>query len=82
MRDPREVVKVGDIVHVRVLDVDAARKRISLSMRSREKTAKPASVPSSERFNHGTRPQSRPVSSSKTPSGAMAAAFAGLKLKR
>ena len=82
VRDPREVVKVGDIVHVRVLDVDAARKRISLSMRSREKTAKPASVSSSERFNHGTRPQSRPVSSSKTPSGAMAAAFAGLKLKR
>ena len=82
VRDPREVVKVGDIVRVRVLDVDAARKRISLSMRSREKAAKPAPVPSSERFNHGTRPQSRPASSFKTPSGAMAAAFAGLNLKR
>lgn len=40
VRDPREVVKVGDIVRVRVLDVDVARKRISLSMRSREKTGK------------------------------------------
>ena len=32
--DPRDVVKVGDIVKVRVLEVDLARQRISLSMRS------------------------------------------------
>ncbi|WP_347877226.1 Tex family protein [Streptomyces sp. 8K308] len=31
--DPREVVKPGDIVKVRVLDVDVARKRISLTLR-------------------------------------------------
>ncbi len=31
--DPREVVKPGDIVHVKVLDVDIKRKRISLTMR-------------------------------------------------
>lgn len=31
--DPREVVKAGDIVKVKVLEVDAARKRISLTMR-------------------------------------------------
>jgi uncharacterized protein len=31
--DPREVVKAGDIVKVKVMEVDAARKRISLSMR-------------------------------------------------
>lgn len=31
--DPHEVVKAGDIVSVTVLDVDAARKRISLSMK-------------------------------------------------
>ncbi len=31
--DPREVVKAGDIVKVKVLEVDAPRKRISLTMR-------------------------------------------------
>lgn len=33
VKDPSEVVKAGDVVKVRVLDVDAGRKRISLSMR-------------------------------------------------
>jgi protein Tex len=33
VKDPREVVKPGDIVRVKVLDVDAARKRISLTLR-------------------------------------------------
>lgn len=31
--DPREVVKAGDVVKVKVVEVDAARKRISLTMR-------------------------------------------------
>lgn len=31
--DPREIVKAGDIVKVKVLEVDADRKRISLTMR-------------------------------------------------
>ena len=31
--DPREIVKPGDIVRVKVLDVDATRKRISLTLR-------------------------------------------------
>lgn len=31
--DPREVVKAGDIVKVKVLEVDVARKRISFTMR-------------------------------------------------
>ena len=33
VKDPHEVVKAGDIVRVRVLEVDLPRKRISLSMR-------------------------------------------------
>jgi uncharacterized protein len=33
VKDPRSVVKAGDIVKVKVLDVDAPRKRIALSMR-------------------------------------------------
>ncbi len=34
VKDPREVVKAGDVVRVRVKDVDAARKRIALTMKS------------------------------------------------
>jgi len=34
VKDPREVVKPGDIVMVRVMEVDPNRKRIGLSMRS------------------------------------------------
>ncbi len=34
--DPREIVKAGDIVKVKVTEVDAARKRISLTMRLEE----------------------------------------------
>jgi protein Tex len=33
IKDPREVVKPGDIVKVKVLEVEVARKRISLSLR-------------------------------------------------
>jgi uncharacterized protein len=33
VKDPREVVKPGDIVKVKVLEVDIARKRISLTLR-------------------------------------------------
>ncbi|MDA5192877.1 Tex family protein [Govanella unica] len=33
IKDPREAAKPGDIVKVKVLEVDAARKRISLTMR-------------------------------------------------
>jgi uncharacterized protein len=34
VKDPREVVKAGDVVKVRVKDVDIARKRIALTMKS------------------------------------------------
>jgi uncharacterized protein len=34
VKDPREVVKAGDVVKVRVKEVDAPRKRIGLTMRS------------------------------------------------
>lgn len=33
IKHPKEVLKVGDIVNVKILNVDAARKRISLSMK-------------------------------------------------
>jgi uncharacterized protein len=34
VKDPREVVKAGDVVRVRVKEVDVARKRIALTMKS------------------------------------------------
>ena len=37
VKHPSEVVKVGDIVKVRVLSVDVPKKRIALTMRSRSK---------------------------------------------
>jgi uncharacterized protein len=35
VQDPREVVKAGDVVRVRVVEVDPQRKRIGLTMRAR-----------------------------------------------
>jgi uncharacterized protein len=39
VKDPHEVVKAGQIVKVRVLEVDLKRQRIALSMRLDEKPA-------------------------------------------
>jgi protein Tex len=44
VKDPREVVKAGDVVKVRVKEVDVARKRIALTMKSGaiDRTARPS----------------------------------------
>ena len=39
VKDPRDVVKAGDIVKVKVLEVDIARKRIALTMRMSDQPA-------------------------------------------
>jgi len=44
VRDPREVVKAGDIVKVKVLEVDLARKRVALTMRMKD-AVKPREAP-------------------------------------
>ena len=41
VKDPHEVVKAGDVVRVRVTEVDAVRKRIGLSMRKDSETIAP-----------------------------------------
>lgn len=66
VKDPREVVKVGQIVKVRVLEVDVARNRISLSMKKGNSSNKPS------RHNLPRQNHDRPLS-------AMASAFAKLK---
>ena len=81
VRDPREVVKVGDIVRVRVTDVDVARRRIGLSMRSRSAQGSGEKALGDKTLRRGG--AAKPARErEKAPAGAMAAAFAGLKLKR
>lgn len=48
IKDPREVVKSGDIVKVKVLEVEVARKRIALTLRLDDETG-----PKSERAAQG-----------------------------
>ncbi|MDR3519169.1 MAG: Tex family protein [Azospirillaceae bacterium] len=48
VKDPHAVVKAGDIVKVKVLEVDVARKRISLTMRLAEPEAPAAPAKAAE----------------------------------
>lgn len=52
VNDAREVVKTGDIVKVKVLEVDVARKRISLTMKLDAAPAR-RDAPRENRFEHG-----------------------------
>jgi uncharacterized protein len=85
VNDAREVVKTGDIVKVKVLEVDLARKRISLTMKL---DAKPA--PAGERGANNTyrapargeRAAPGRQAAPQTGGSAMADAFARLQAKR
>lgn len=72
VKDPREVVKTGDVVKVKVLEVDAARKRIALSMKS---GAAPAAKPAPARQGASAKPRA-PRPEEPKPSTAMADALA------
>jgi uncharacterized protein len=82
VKDPREVVKAGDVVKVRVLEVDVARKRISLSMKSDAAPAQRAGEGRSERSagpaaRKGADARPRPPRQEEPkPAGAMAEALA------
>jgi protein Tex len=69
VNDPREVVKAGDIVKVKVMEVDIARKRIALSMRLKD-TARPREDVGSARS-----PRPAAVRQSPAPGNALADAF-------
>jgi uncharacterized protein len=93
VKDPHEVVKPGQIVKVKVLDVDLKRQRVALSMRlddasgaaaSRSGSGRDASDarPSGERRAQQARRQPAQDARGKqeaAPAGAMALAFAKLK---
>ena len=85
--DPREVVKAGDIVKVKVMEVDIQRKRIALSMRLNDQPGQD-NRPSRPQ---GSRDNKRPVRNERRDNrssadsglgGAMAAAFANAGKKR
>ncbi|OEF80985.1 Tex family protein [Vibrio breoganii] len=85
--DPREVVKAGDIVKVKVMEVDIQRKRIALSMRLNDQPGQDnrASRPQGNRDNK--RPVRNERRDNRSPAdnglgGAMAAAFASAGKKR
>ena len=47
VKDPRDVVKAGDIVKVKVMEVDIPRKRVALSMRMKDTPPVPGATTSS-----------------------------------
>jgi len=79
VNDAREVVKTGDIVKVKVLEVDAARKRISLTMKLDAAPAR-RDAPRDNRFEAaGRRPHGAGRAAQPVGGSAMASAFAKLQ---
>ena len=81
IKDPREIVKAGDIVKVKVMNVDVERKRIGLSMRLTDKAAEQETGRTRARpARRNERPGKQTES---TPSeNTLASAFANAKRRR
>ncbi len=89
MKDPHEVVKAGQVVKVKVLEVDVKRRRIGLTMKLNDSSQAASSGFKSDRGERGDRNSIRPSSHpsqqrSASPQGntAFAAAFEKLKAKQ
>ena len=65
VKDPRDVVKAGDVVRVKVMEVDAPRKRIGLSMRLSDKADEQAEKAAAVNVLATTTPTSVPPSHAK-----------------
>ncbi len=76
VKDPREIVKPGDIVRVKVLDVDKPRKRIALTLRLDDEVGRNPgkSAPAAVRNKDGPRP-APPSRKEPAPGGALADAL-------
>ena len=76
VKDPREVVKPGDVVQVRVVEVDPARKRIALSMRSDDGQRPARQEPGRKEQGRPARESApRPAAPADEPGGALAEAL-------
>jgi uncharacterized protein len=83
VKDPHSVVKAGDIVKVKVMEVDAQRKRIALSMRLDDKASDVQAANSSgERRGGRSKPAAMPKQTPKPENTTMAALFAQAKQKK
>ncbi|PAY01371.1 RNA-binding transcriptional accessory protein [Pseudoalteromonas sp. HM-SA03] len=75
--DPREVVKAGDIVKVKVIEVDVPRKRISFTMRLNDEISQaPAQKPNAKPHKGKAAPKSSKPKPRDTGNAAMGNAFA------
>ncbi|TAM90708.1 MAG: RNA-binding transcriptional accessory protein [Candidimonas sp.] len=79
VKDPRDVVRVGQPVTVKVQDVDAARKRIALTMRLDDPSIGAHGSANRAANSADTRQRARREAVDPASVGAMAAAFARLK---
>jgi uncharacterized protein len=79
VKDAREVVKTGDIVKVRVMEVDLGRGRIGLTMKLDAKAAPAGGAQPANGFRPAGRDERARAMPRSEPQGAMAAAFAKLR---
>ena len=86
--DAREIVKTGDVVKVKVLEVDIPRKRISLTMKLSANTDSRSSA-GVNKFESNSLARGRSPSPARSPNArdpaiasSMASAFAKLEIKR
>ena len=80
VNDAREIVKTGDIVKVKVMEVDVARKRIALSMKlDAAAPRRDAGAPRDNRFEPSRQRDGRSTGAPAPAASAMASAFARLQ---
>jgi len=78
VKDPRDIVKAGDVVRVKVLDVDLKRRRIALSMRLQEQRRDHAARQQKDTLKGQTKKKSKAHATAKT---ALGSAFADAFVK-
>lgn len=85
VKDPREVVKAGDIIKVRVMEVDISRKRIALSRRLEEAPVpviRSTDNPRASRASHAPATPSKPQGAANQAPANRALADALLRAKQ
>ena len=84
VKDPREVVKSGEIVKVKVMQIDLERKRVGLSMRLEDnpEQEQAAQKPQTAQQRKTNRPQRAKQTTAPQPQGTMANALAQALKKR
>ncbi len=82
VKHPRDVVKAGDVVKVKVMSVDTRRKRISLSMRLDDTLLTDAKSSGKPRADARKAPRHKSQAKKRDATGSMANAFAAARRKR